>query len=238
MNKITNLINISDTWTIFNSYFLGEDVHRLRKFIVKHNLFKEVLEVPGHIVELGVFKGIGMAQLLKLREIYIPGTEKKVYGFDFFDKVDLTHQIQDDNLTMIKFYQDRNLNIKDGISKDLLEKFYNSMNLTYGSRNTNDVPFKLINGDVLETLPKFLEKNIGFRISFLLFDMDMYKPTLKALNLLYDKVVRGGIIIFDEYGCDEWGESNAVDEWLKLHPEITLKTITYGNSPTAYFLKK
>ena len=80
MEKITNLIETSDTWTIFNSYFLGDDIHRLRKFLVKHNLFKETLELPGNIVELGVFKGVGLSQLLKLREIYIPGSEKKVYG--------------------------------------------------------------------------------------------------------------------------------------------------------------
>lgn len=238
MNKITNLIQDSDTWTIFNGFFLGEDIHRLRKFLVKHNLFKETLDVPGHIVELGVFKGAGFAQLLKLREIYIPGTEKKVYGFDFFENIDLSGQTLNDNLTMEKFYNERDLNTKDGVSKHVLNNLYKKMNLSYGSRNIKDEPFKLIDGDVLKTIPEFLKQNTGFRISFLLFDMDMYKPTLESLNLLYDKVVRGGVIIFDEYGCDEWGESDAVDEWLKSHPEITLKTSIYGNSPTAYFFKK
>ena len=68
--------------------------------------------------------------------------------------------------------------------------------------------------------------------------MDIDAPTYVALDLLYEKVVKGGVIIFDEYGCDEWGESDAVDEWLKNHPEIKLKTVYYGNSPTAYFFKK
>ena len=237
MNEVKNLIESVDTWSLFNSYFLSDDIQRLRKFVVKHNLFKEVINVPGNIVELGVFKGVGLAQLLKLREIYIPSTDKTIYGFDFFSSVDLSENTSDDYATMEQFYKDRKLNTKDGVSKELLDDFYINMKLTPRNADNNDLPFKLIEGDVLKTIPEFLKNNQGFRISFLLFDMDMYKPTLECLNMLYDKVVRGGVIIFDEYGCDEWGESNAVDEWLINHPEIKLKTFTYGNSPTAYFFK-
>lgn len=44
------------------------------------------LELPGDIVEIGVFKGTGIAQLLKLREIFIPSSNKKVIGFDLFSE--------------------------------------------------------------------------------------------------------------------------------------------------------
>jgi hypothetical protein len=229
---------VSQNWDFFNAYFLSSDIFRLKKFLVKHNLFQKVLNVPGNIVELGVFKGVGLCQLLKLREIYTPGSEKMVIGFDYFDNVNLSDQLYYDSVEMEKFYRDRGVDPKKGISKESLSKIYNNIGFSYYNSNEGGKPYKLIEGDILKTLPVFLEQNKGFRISFLLFDMDMYKPTLDSLNLLYDRVTRGGVIIFDEYGCDEWGESNAVDEWLKEHPEITLMTDYYSGSPTAYFIKK
>ena len=55
--------------------------------------------------------------------------------------------------------------------------------------------------------------------------------------MLYDRIVRGGIIIFDEYACEKWTESNAVDRFLKEHPDLNIKTLLWGRTPTAYIIK-
>ena len=89
-----------------------------------------------------------------------------------------------------------------------------------------------------ETIPVYIKENPGLRISLLYCDMDIEKPTFEALNYFYDRVVRGGIIVFDEYACNKWSESNAVDAFLKLHPELELKSITWSRTPTAYIIKK
>ena len=39
----------------------------------------------------------------------------------------------------------------------------------------------------------------GFRISLLHMDLDVEEPTLKALEALWPKVCKGGVVIFDEY---------------------------------------
>ena len=44
--------------------FLMNDTERLRKFLVREHLFKMTIEIPGDIVELGVFKGIGIECIL------------------------------------------------------------------------------------------------------------------------------------------------------------------------------
>lgn len=46
------------------------------------------------------------------------------------------------------------------------------------------------------------------------------------------------VYIFDEYACDKWSESNAVDKFLKEHPNLELKTIPWSRTPSAYLLKK
>tara|TARA_R110000851_G_scaffold115550_2_gene241479 strand:+ start:393 stop:605 length:213 start_codon:yes stop_codon:yes gene_type:complete len=68
-------------------------------------------------------------------------------------------------------------------------------------------------------------------------DLDIEEPTLISLNFLYDRVVRGGIIVLDEYACHKWTESKAVDKFLESHKDLQLKTLTWSRTPTAYFIK-
>ena len=44
-------------------------------------------------------------------------------------------------------------------------------------------------------------------------DLDVFEPTEFALNLLYDRVVKGGVIIFDDYPYIEGG-MKAVDTFI------------------------
>ena len=60
-----------------------------------------------------------------------------------------------------------------------------------------------------------LKDDPRLRISLLHFDIDFNRPTLTGLQNLCSTVVRGGVVIFCEYGVLEWGgESNAVEECL------------------------
>ena len=44
--------------------------------------------------------------------------------------------------------------------------------------------------------------------------MDLYKPTKVAIETIYPLVVRGGVMIFDDYGIPDWsGETKAVDQF-------------------------
>jgi hypothetical protein len=52
-----------------------------------YDFFNKVKELPGDIVELGVFKGSGIATFSKFLEIYCPNSNKKIIGFDIFDPI-------------------------------------------------------------------------------------------------------------------------------------------------------
>ena len=236
MENINKLISNYDEWDLYNSFFLCNDIERLRKFLVKVELFKKVLNIPGDIVELGVFKGTGNAQLLKLKEIFIPASQKKLVGFDLFaSNYDLRKH---KNLT--ELYEISN--IKNKVKKEVIENYLNKLPLTNYLKNKKTLfekkNFRLIEGDVLQTIPKYLKDNPGFRISLLYMDMDIYKPTLFSLEILYDRIVRGGIIILDEYACDKWTESNAVDEFLKTHKNLKIHTLEWSRTPTAFIIKE
>jgi len=111
---------------------------------------------------------------------------------------------------------------QEGISTDDISAFINKMKLTNTRMGFNTDIYQLIEGDVEKTIPVYLEKNPGFRISYLYLDLDIDKPTYASLNMLYDRIVRGGIIVFDEYACEKWTESNAVDRFLNEHPNLNI----------------
>ena len=67
------------------------------------------------------------------------------------------------------------------------------------------------------------------KIAFLHIDCDLYQPHLTALEAFYEKVQKGGIIVFDDYGTKFVGATKAVDEFFKDKPE-TLFLSDYYNS--------
>mgnify|MGYP003627005846 CR=1 FL=1 len=238
MDKIRDIHIKLNEWDLYNSFFLHDDIERLRKFLVREHFFKMVLELPGDIVEVGVFKGVGFAQLLKLREIFVPASNKKVIGFDlFFQSKEYEEKLNQNDEKLNEYYQNSQVKMDKGISKESIIYFIEKMKLTNTRLGFNTDIYQLIEGDVEKTIPVYLKENPGFRISYLYLDLDIDKPTYISLNLLYDRIVRGGIIVLDEYSCEKWTESNGVDRFLKEHPELEIKTLLWGRSPTAYIIK-
>ena len=74
--------------------------------------------------------------------------------------------------------------------------------------------FELVEGNVLNTLPKYLEDNPATRLALLHLDMDVKEPTDLALELLYDRVVPGGLVVLDDYNSVA-GETISVDEFAR-----------------------
>ena len=85
-------------------------------------------------------------------------------------------------------------------------------NISKHTKDLNNIYF--IKGDVEKTLNEI--KNIPEKISLLRLDTDWYKSTKKELEVLYEKVSSGGVIIIDDYG--HWGGSKkAVDEFFQTN---------------------
>ena len=79
-----------------------------------------------------------------------------------------------------------------------------------------DYPFErftFVEGDVAETL----DDSIPESIALLRLDTDWYASTKKSLEVLYPKLVTGGICILDDYGHWE-GARKAVDEYFDSLP--------------------
>jgi len=98
--------------------------------------------------------------------------------------------------------------------------------------------YMLVEGDVEYSIPEFLDKNPGFRISMLYIDVDLDRPTYFALKHLWDRILPGGVILFDEFEYHKFSESNGVVRFMKeQNINFNIKS-TNWIAPTAFMYKK
>jgi hypothetical protein len=123
----------------------------------------------------------------------------------------------------------------NSIEKDLYLA-QEAMNYDRHLQHINRIEF--IKGDVQKTIPEFIaSKNNGLRVALLNLDLDLYQPTKTALEYFVPLMVKGGIIILDEYAVDTFGgESKAVDEYFKnaLGIKPNIKKFTWHSNPSGY----
>lgn len=89
-------------------------------------------------------------------------------------------------------------------------------------------------GDVMETLKD--KTTIPEKIAILRLDTDWYESSKYELEQLYDNVVTGGIIIFDDYYFWD-GQRRATDDFFKSR-NINYNFVNIGNFKTAAIIKK
>lgn len=206
----------------------------LKRFLAHYTLFQKTIDLPGDIVELGVFHGVSLMSWANFIEIHCMGDrQKRVWGFDSFkglyglDPEDGTAAA--DVGKIAGGYRADGARLKVAIDIFDADRF---------------IPHKarvvLTKGDICETVPQWVMDNPGVRISLLHFDCDLYRPTSIALQALWRLVVPGGVVLFDEYGIAPWeGESCAVDEFFAAYEmDAKLQRFTWSSNPGAYLVKR
>lgn len=209
----------------YNALIESNDLERLKKILARYELYKLSENIPGDIIECGVFKGTGHIFWLKLLNIFDPNSLKKVIGFDTFGNFPKT-TLNFEMRSAKKFQKE---------SKFISKNLFNIINQKIKKAEL-DRRSTLIKGDIVQTSKKYIKNNRGFRISLLHLDLDTYEGTKHALNNFFPYISPGGIIIFDEYGSRGWGESEAVDEFLKK-TKYKIQKVKFSSKPTAFLVK-
>jgi hypothetical protein len=219
---------------VLKNFLIYSRRQNLKRFLIHYDLFKKTIDIPGDILELGVYRGEGLMTWANLLEIFCIGNRtKRVFGFD--------------NWSGFKSFSkfDGQTNKKAGKTiggfnpKEFKNELIESIKIFDKDRF---IPWKkrifLIDGDIEKTIKQFVKKNSGIRFSLVHFDMDLYKPTKIALETIFPLVVKNGILIFDDYAMPDWaGETKAVDNFLKKNPNLKLQNSSISNVPGAWIIK-
>lgn len=207
-----------ESFDAYNDLLWHGELDRFTKILSRYELFRHVIDLPGDVVECGVFKGHGVLFWARLVQIFNPMSQRRVIGFDTFEGVPETVRGESDRLHGAAF-----TNYAD-VPERVAEQ---ARALGFDKR------LELVKGDATTSIAEYAAARPGFRVALLNIDFDVYEPCKAALEALIDRMVPGGIIMFDEYAVHQWGESNAADEVLRPRG-LALKAVPWSMSPTAY----
>lgn len=220
---------------MFRNFPVFTPRYNLARFLVHYELFKKIYNLPGIIIDLGVFRGASTFTWAKLCEIFCPtDVRKMVYGFDSFEGFPaLTEEDGKEDLQCDR--KTGGFSPGSSIENDL-SLAQKAMNQDKHIKHINRIEF--IKGDVIKTIPDFVKaKGNGLKIALLNIDLDLYEPTRVALEHFVPHMVRGGIIIADEYALESFGgETKAIDEYFRKNFKVTpkVKKFTWHSVPSAY----
>lgn len=228
-NSEKQVINTSqEIYDAFNDLIFSPDTKVLGKLIARALLAEKTKDIPGDILECGVFKGSGMLSWLKLKKLLFPNSMKKVIGFDFFDTDSLVKSLSGiDQKRMKELFEERAFKHEAGAGEWVRQKIEDA--------GFTPADYELVKGDISQTAKGFIEKRPGFKISLLYLDLDLSGPTFEALTAFWPRVSRGGLVVFDEYAYHQWSESQGVDQFFE-NKKVKINILDF-NAPTAYILK-
>lgn len=159
----------------------------------------ETYNIPGDMVEMGCYMG-GTSKVIS-----VANPNKNLYVYDSFEGLPDKHLNDENDLSRYN-EPEGNLDFKKGILKcsefDLINNF-----------NHDNLKIPTIKKSWFKDLSK---KDIPEKISFVFLDGDFYESINDCLNLIYDNVVAGGIILIDDYDHPALpGVKKATDDFLK-----------------------
>lgn len=207
-----------------NGFYLTSEPYRLGNILAHYELYKRIIKLPGDVIELGVFKGGSIMQFATFRELLENDRSRKIVGFDIFGAFPQADKVESDKKFVDKWNKQH---MGEFLSR---EELYKSLEL----KNIHNV--ELVKGDINRTVDEYLVKNPSTRISLLHIDTDIYEPSRIGLERLYDRVVRGGITILDDYAVVE-GETIAVDEFFK-DKKCCIKKFPFSHNKPSYIVKE
>ena len=181
----------------------------LSRFMHFEKLLANIKPLTGSIVECGVGPGRSLFDFAVISVLH--NTPRHIIGFDTFCGIpDATPQDGKWNAHIRGTWSYPVDHVRENLLLAGLEEEFIRTNIT------------LIPGEFSQSLPAYKMEG---GIAFLHIDVDLYESYRTVLEHLYDHVVPGGIIAFDEYGLAAWpGATRAIDEFFEERPEKVLNS--------------
>lgn len=155
-----------------------------------------VKSVPGDVIECGVWRGGLIASFAHLL-----GNKRNYYLFDSFEGLPDAKAV--DGEAALEWQ-------KDKASANYLDNCKAEVDFSIKAMETTGSKYFIEKGWFDETMPKFKSTS---KVALLRLDGDWYDSIMVSLKNLYPLVVKGGLIIIDDYytwdGC-----SRAVHDYL------------------------
>lgn len=194
-----------------NNFGLFISRQNLSRIMFMDQMYRNIIDVNGVVMELGVRWGQNLALFQNFRGMYEPFNHtRKIIGFDTFTGFPSVS----DKDGSSQFVSEGSYAVTDNY-EDYLEQVMQYHELE--SPISQLKKFEIVKGDATQTLEAYLEKHPETIVALAYFDFDIYEPTKRCLELLKGRFGKGSVIGFDELNYAEFpGETIAFDEVLGI----------------------
>lgn len=179
----------------------------LAKILFVNELYQEIVDKPGVIVEFGTWWGQNLVLFENLRAVYEPfNASRRIIGFDTFkgypsvsDKDRPSETITVGGYKVTEEY------------KSYLEALldYHEKNNVLGNIKKTEI----VEGDVAKTAPAYFAAHPETVIALAYFDMALYEPSKAAMTAIRSHLIPGSVLLLDEFNSRDYpGETVAFRE--------------------------
>ena len=177
----------------------SDNLSRRERHYTLMQLLKSVLQIKGNIVECGCWRGLSSYQIASYLKLHNNFFNETFYIFDSFEGLSEFDRQKDIPFGGLNNEEARKKEFKcdENVVKSNLKEF-------------NFIEFK--KGWIPNRFKEVSEK----KFSFVHIDVDLYQPIRDSLEFFYNRMLPGGIIVFDDYGFTFFpGAKKAVDEFMQ-----------------------
>lgn len=190
-----------ELWSVIDHWPLYAGIGNIARSLAVADLLRGTLAVPGHIAEFGSWRGANLLFLAKLLRILDSQGGKQVHCFEGFEGLGTFTPSDGASISERGRYKGSYEELLDVISLYEME---------------GDICIH--KGLVHDTLPTVLKEQTELTFSLIYCDVDLYEPTKEILDMVHERLAKGGIFVLDEYNDEKYpGETVAVREFLKVH---------------------
>lgn len=166
----------------------------IARFLAAEHIYRQILEVPGVVIEGGVGLGAGLFTWAHLASILEPyNYSRKIVGFDLAER--------------------------DEVWKDITELAY----ISDYNRPLGHIPrIELVAGPAQDTIPEYRLTHPGLLVAMLVLDFTTAEPTRVAMSNLVPLVPSGGVIVSGGIWPDELAHLSHAWPWRRCPWSSTL----------------
>jgi hypothetical protein len=165
-------------------------------------------DVPGQVVEFGIYKG---AWINRLNDLMLQaGLKRELWGFDSFQGLSKPSESFDDPYW------------KEGMFSAGMEEVLHLV-------KADQRPYiKLIPGFFSSSLISEAAKTLK-EVCYARIDCDIYEPCVECLHYLAPRLSHGAVLVFDDWSHNmNIGETRAFREWTDTVPHLEFEFLFFG----------
>jgi len=206
----------------------------MSKLLARYEIFRRILNVHGSIVEVGVGAGNGTFSYAHFSSILEPyNYTREIIGFDTFEG--FTEPTKNDLIGGRIEHMKKGAYHSVGYYENIMEgaKLFDA-NRPLGHMQK----ISLVKGPVKKTMKKYLEERPELIVAYVGLDVGLEEATTPVLELLYDRIPKGGIVAFDTVGVRGFpGQNKGLFEFFSGFGSLRIERLPFEPART-FFVKE